>query len=53
MCGQKLSMPFTTTGQNGAVLEQNVKVAVTGCAKAKAKKRVKAKKRAKRRTAGK
>ena len=30
-------MPFTITGQNGAVLKQNVKIAVTGCAKAKKK----------------
>jgi hypothetical protein len=35
MCGQKLTMPFTITAQNGAVLTQNVKIAVTGCAKAK------------------
>jgi len=37
MCGQKLTMPFTITGQNGAVLNQNIKIAVTGCAKAKKK----------------
>jgi uncharacterized repeat protein (TIGR01451 family) len=37
MCGQKLTMPFTITGQNGAVLKQDVKIAVTGCGKAKAK----------------
>jgi hypothetical protein len=37
MCAQKLSMPFTITGQNGAVLKQNVKIAVTGCPKAKQK----------------
>jgi uncharacterized repeat protein (TIGR01451 family) len=37
LCGQSLSMPFTITGQNGAVLKQNVKIAVTGCGKAKAK----------------
>jgi hypothetical protein len=37
MCGQALSMPFTITGQNGAVLNQNVRIAVTGCGKAKAK----------------
>ncbi len=35
LCGQTLSMPFTITGQNGAQLEQNVKIAVTGCRKAK------------------
>jgi hypothetical protein len=37
LCGQSLAMPFTITGQNGAVLKQDVKIAVTGCAKAKAK----------------
>jgi hypothetical protein len=37
MCGQKLTMPFTITGQNGAQLSQNIKIAVTGCAKAKKK----------------
>jgi hypothetical protein len=31
LCGQSLSMPFTITGQNGAVLTQNVKIAVLGC----------------------
>jgi len=35
MCAQKLTMPFTITGQNGAVLNQNVKIAVTGCPKPK------------------
>jgi hypothetical protein len=38
LCGQSLSMPFTITGQNGAVVKQPVKIAVTGCAKAKKKK---------------
>jgi len=37
MCAQKLAMPFTITGQNGAQLKQNVKIAVTGCAKPKKK----------------
>jgi hypothetical protein len=46
LCGQKLSMPFTIAGQNGAVIQQNVKIAVTGCTKAKkAKRRRKAGKR--------
>jgi len=46
MCAQKLTMPFTITGQNGAVLQQNVKIAVTGCGKVKkVKKRRKAGKR--------
>jgi hypothetical protein len=35
LCGTSLSMPFTITGQNGAVLKQNIKIAVTGCAKPK------------------
>jgi hypothetical protein len=30
-CGQKLTMPTVMTGQNGAVREQQTKVAVTGC----------------------
>jgi hypothetical protein len=33
-----LRMPFTITGQNGAQLTQDVKIAVTGCPRAKAKK---------------
>jgi hypothetical protein len=32
-----LVMPTTMTGQNGAVVKQNTKIAVTGCAKAKKK----------------
>ncbi len=35
LCGQSLKMPFTITGQNGAVLKQNVKIVVSGCARAK------------------
>ncbi len=34
LCGQSLSMPFTVIGQNGAVLKQDVKIAVSGCPKA-------------------
>ncbi len=37
LCGQALSMPFTITGQNGAVVKQPVKIVVTGCPKAKKK----------------
>ncbi len=37
LCGTSLTMPTTLTGQNGAVLKQNTKIAVTGCAKAKKK----------------
>jgi hypothetical protein len=32
-CGRSLAIPTTITGQNGAVLTQTTKVAVTGCAK--------------------
>ena len=45
LCGTSLTMPFTITGQNGAVLKQNEKIAVTGCAAPKHKARPKAKKR--------
>ena len=38
LCGQALSMPTTMTGQNGAVLKQSTKIAVSGCPKAKKKK---------------
>jgi hypothetical protein len=31
LCGQKLSIPATITGQNGAVVSQSTPVAVTGC----------------------
>jgi hypothetical protein len=33
MCKQKLTMPTTITGQNGAVKTQTTKIAVTGCPK--------------------
>jgi len=33
-----LAMPTAITGQNGAVLKQTTKIAVTGCPKAKKKK---------------
>ncbi len=35
LCGQKLTMPTTFTGQNGAQIKQPTKIAVTGCPKAK------------------
>ncbi|HEY7830174.1 MAG TPA: hypothetical protein VIC06_06375 [Solirubrobacteraceae bacterium] len=38
LCGTSLTMPTTLTGQNGAVVRQGTKIAVTGCAKAKPKK---------------
>jgi len=37
LCGQKLMMPITTTGQNGAVLTQSTKISISGCAKPKKK----------------
>jgi hypothetical protein len=37
LCGTKLVMPTTITGQNGAVVRQSTKIAVTGCPKAKKK----------------
>jgi hypothetical protein len=36
LCGQKLTIPTRIVGQNGALIEQNTKVAVSGCAKVKA-----------------
>ena len=41
LCGTSLTMPTTMTGQNGAVVKQNTKIAVTGCAKAKRKAKAK------------
>ena len=49
LCGLSLVMPTTLTGQNGAVVKQSTKIAVTGCPKAK--KKPKAKKPKHRRTA--
>jgi hypothetical protein len=37
LCDQKLTMPSTFTAQDGAVLKQDTKIEVTGCAKAKKK----------------
>ncbi len=31
LCGAKLTMPTTITGQNGVVIEQNTKIPVAGC----------------------
>lgn len=36
LCGQKLIMPTVLTGQNGAVIKQNTKIAVEGCRKVQA-----------------
>jgi hypothetical protein len=41
LCGTSLVMPTTLTGQNGAVVKQNTKIAVTGCTKAKHRKKTK------------
>jgi hypothetical protein len=35
LCGQSLTMPTEITAQNGALINQTTKVAVTGCAKPK------------------
>jgi NHL repeat len=37
LCGQNLAIPTTLTGQNGAIVNQSTKLAITGCAKAKKK----------------
>jgi hypothetical protein len=39
LCGQSLTMPTTIIGQNGAVVKQTTKIAVTGCPRPKAKKK--------------
>lgn len=44
LCGQKLAMPTFFTAQNGATLNQNTHIQVTGCPKAKKHKHHKAKK---------
>jgi hypothetical protein len=33
LCGQRLNMPTVITGQNGAVVKQTTKIAITGCPK--------------------
>ncbi len=38
-CGRTLTIPTTIEGQNGAVIEQRTKVAVTGCSRHRRKKR--------------
>jgi hypothetical protein len=37
LCGAKLVVPTTLTGQNGAQIKQSTKVAVSGCPKARAR----------------
>lgn len=39
LCGQKLTMPVAITGQNGAVVKQTVRIAVSGCGRHKTAKR--------------
>ncbi|HEY7829107.1 MAG TPA: hypothetical protein VIC06_00900 [Solirubrobacteraceae bacterium] len=41
LCGTSLTMPTTLTGQNGAQIKQNTKIAVTGCPKTKKKPKAK------------
>jgi hypothetical protein len=43
-CGQALTMPTTITAQNGAVVKQSTKIAVTGCPRARKAKAHRAKK---------
>jgi uncharacterized repeat protein (TIGR01451 family) len=50
LCGTKLVMPTTITGQNGAQVTQNTRIAVSGCPRTKPKPKVK-KSRAKSRRA--
>jgi hypothetical protein len=45
LCKQKLQMPTTITGQNGAVVKQTTKIAITGCPKTKHAKKAKTSKR--------
>jgi hypothetical protein len=49
LCASKLTMPTEFTGQNGDVIHQTTPVAVTGCAKKKAKKAARHGKHTKRR----
>jgi hypothetical protein len=44
LCGQNLEMPTAITGQNGAVIKETIKIAVTGCPKHKAGEKKKKKK---------
>ncbi len=47
LCKTKLAMPTAFIAQNGARLNQTTPITVTGCAKAKAKKKTKAKRHGK------
>jgi hypothetical protein len=44
LCGQSLAMPIEMTGQNGAEIHQNIKIAPTGCPKVVVKKLTRAQK---------
>jgi hypothetical protein len=46
VCGQKLTMPTTLTGQNNALIKQNTKITITGCPKAQKAKKARARARA-------
>ena len=46
-CATKLVMPTTLTGQNGVQVKQSTRIAVTGCPKAKKKKKTRASRRPK------
>jgi hypothetical protein len=45
LCKQKLLMPTRITAQNGAVINQSTKIAVSGCGKTKKKAKSKPKKK--------
>jgi hypothetical protein len=47
LCGQKLTIPATITGQNGAVIQQETKVPIEGCGAVKGSKTTRAQKLAK------
>jgi hypothetical protein len=47
LCGTSLVMPTTITGQNGALVKQSTKIAVSGCPKPKKKPKAKKASRAK------
>ena len=50
LCTGKLDMPTEITGQNGAVIKQTTKIAVSGCPRRKAKRASHASKKNARRT---
>ena len=53
MCGQSLAMPTAITGQNGAVVKQTTKIAVSGCPPTRAQKLAAARKACKKKPKGK